>query len=105
MSTRQPPATYGASRRKMRSSHDGPDLFPEHPTDVIRSRVFTTPYAEDDIGALVERIGASQILFGSDWPHGAGLAEPGSYRDLLDGLSSDDVAAIMRDNLTRLIDL
>lgn len=90
-------------KRLRKKANQTPQLFPEHPTDTIRSKVFTTPYAEDDIPALVERIGADNVLFGSDWPHGEGLADPVSFRDLLSGLSGDDAERIMRGNLAGLI--
>src|SRR5262245_36047799 len=70
-------------KRLRKKANQSPQLFAEHPTDTIRARVFTTPYAEDDIPALVERIGASNVLFGSDWPHGEGLADPLEFRGLL----------------------
>ena len=47
-------------KRLRKKANQSPQLFAEHPTDTIRAKVFTTPYAEDDIPALVERIGASQ---------------------------------------------
>ena len=92
-------------KRLRKKANQSPHLFPEPPTDTIRSRVFTTPYAEDDISALAERIGADNVLFGSDWPHGEGLAEPCSFRDLLGGLRETDVDRIMRGNLADLIGL
>ncbi len=90
-------------KRLRKKANQTPSLFPEHPTDVIRARVYTTPYAEDDVPALVERIGAGNVLFGSDWPHGEGLAEPRSFRGLLDGLSDADAERIMRGNLAEMI--
>ena len=92
-------------KRLRKKANQTPHLFPEHPTDVIRSRVFTTPYAEDDIPALVETIGVGNVLFGSDWPHGEGLAEPRSFRDLLGDLSDADADRIMRRNLSDLLGL
>jgi predicted TIM-barrel fold metal-dependent hydrolase len=92
-------------KRLRKKANQSPQLFPEHPTDMIRSRVFTTPYAEDDVAALVERIGVGNVLFGSDWPHGEGLAEPRAFRELLAGLSAGDVDRIMRGNLANLIGL
>ncbi len=92
-------------KRLRKKANQSPQLFAEHPTETIRTRVFTTPYAEDDIPALVERIGARNVLFGSDWPHGEGLAEPCSFRDLLGGLGETDVERIMRDNLCALLGL
>ncbi|MBW2423248.1 MAG: amidohydrolase family protein [Deltaproteobacteria bacterium] len=92
-------------KRLRKKANQSPHLFAEHPTDTIRSRVFTTPYAEDDIPALAERIGATNVLFGSDWPHGEGLAEPCSFRDLLTELPAAETDRIMRGNLADLIGL
>jgi len=92
-------------KRLRKKANQTPELFAEPPTDTIRARVFTTPYAEDDIPALVERIGAGNVLFGSDWPHGEGLADPCSFRDLLGDLSTVDAQRIMRGNLAGLIGL
>jgi predicted TIM-barrel fold metal-dependent hydrolase len=49
-------------------------------------------------------MGADHVLFGSDYPHPEGLAEPCSYVDHLPrGLSGDDVARIMGGNLAQLM--
>ena len=49
-------------------------------------------------------IGADHVLFGSDWPHPEGLAEPCSYIDHLpDSLSDEDVRNIMGGNLARIM--
>ena len=53
--------------------------------------------------ALVERVGASNVLFGSDYPHAEGLAEPISFVDELKGLSDEDVRKIMHDNARELV--
>ena len=92
-------------KRLRKKANQTPQLFAEPPTDTIRRQVFTTPYAEDDIPALARRIGASNVLFGSDWPHGEGLADPCSFRDLLGGLPEGEVEGIMRGNLAGLIAL
>jgi predicted TIM-barrel fold metal-dependent hydrolase len=90
-------------KRLRKKANQSPHLFAEHPTDTIRARVFTTPYAEDDIPALVERIGARNVLFGSDWPHGEGLAEPLSFLELLGGLGQREIESIMQGNLAALL--
>jgi predicted TIM-barrel fold metal-dependent hydrolase len=44
------------------------------------------------------------VLFGSDYPHPEGLAEPCSYVDQLPpGLRDESVAAIMGGNLAQLM--
>ena len=43
-------------------------------------------------------------MFGSDFPHGEGLAYPGQYADAqLKALDDGDVRAIMRGNLARFL--
>jgi predicted TIM-barrel fold metal-dependent hydrolase len=75
------------------------------PSEVVRRHLFVSPYHEEDIVALVGVLGASQVLFGSDFPHPEGLAEPADFADALDGLSEADVRAIMRDNTASLLAL
>ena len=83
-------------KRLRKKANQSPQLFAEPPTDTIRARVFTTPYAEDDIPALVERIGAANVLFGSDWPHGEGLAEPLAFSTCSAASGAAEVDLIMR---------
>src|SRR3546814_5733068 len=53
---------------------------------------------------LIEVMGADHILFGSDYPHPEGLAEPCSYLDHLPaGLSDDVIAGIMGGNLATIM--
>ena len=50
------------------------------------------------------RSGSDHVLFGSDYPHPEGLAEPCSYVDHLPaGLSDEDVRKIMGGNLARIM--
>jgi predicted TIM-barrel fold metal-dependent hydrolase len=81
-----------------------PQAFDEDPVDAFKRNVYVSPFHEDDIGQLVDVMGAHHLLFGSDYPHPEGLAEPCSYVDHLpDRLPDDDVAAIMGGNLGRLM--
>lgn len=68
------------------------------PSEVMRDHFWIAPFPEDDIPALVKTIGVENVLFGSDWPHSEGEAEPLDYLARLDGLSPTDVRKIMRDN-------
>ncbi|MEQ8841874.1 MAG: amidohydrolase family protein [Acidimicrobiales bacterium] len=72
------------------------------PSDIVKEKVFVSPYHEEDIPALCEVIGASQVLFGSDYPHAEGLAEPLAFRDALDGLDADPQRLIMGETLATL---
>ncbi len=73
----------------------------------IRSRtcathVWVSPYYEDDLIGLRTAIGAERILFGSDFPHAEGLADPASFVKDLDGFSADEIRLIMRENALEL---
>ncbi len=82
-----------------------PWAFTEDPLDTIKRHVWITPYYEDDIRRLVDTIGVGSVLFGSDWPHGEGLADPLSLVDELSDFSADEVQRIMRDNCCGLVGL
>jgi predicted TIM-barrel fold metal-dependent hydrolase len=64
----------------------------------VRQHVWTTPYLEEDLQALADLIGTEHILFGSDWPHGEGVALPLDFTKELGGFDDTAVARIMRDN-------
>ena len=87
------------ARRLRKKANQAPKAFPEDPLEVLRRTVWVTPYSEEDIPALAETIGVDKVLFGSDWPHGEGLAEPATFAKELTGFSAGDVRKIMRDNV------
>ena len=70
-----------------------PQEFLEDPVAVIKRQVHVSPFWEEDLGALAGIIGVDRVLFGSDFPHPEGLADPVSYVQELDGLSDDAVPA------------
>jgi predicted TIM-barrel fold metal-dependent hydrolase len=80
-----------------------PQEFTEDPVAVVKRQVHVSPFWEEDLGALAELIGVERVLFGSDFPHPEGLADPVSYVQELDGLSDDAVHQIMGGNLARLM--
>jgi hypothetical protein len=79
------------------------------PLSKIRStpsaHIWLTPYCEEDLGALAELIGVEHVLFGSDWPHGEGLADPQSFMIELDGFDEHAVTRVMRENARELLGL
>ena len=79
-----------------------PGGFAEDPVATFRRHVWVAPYYEDDIRHLADAIGADHVLFGSDWPHAEGLAEPKAFIEDLDGFDDDEVRLIMRDNALAL---
>jgi predicted TIM-barrel fold metal-dependent hydrolase len=79
-----------------------PDGFGEDPVETMK-RIHVSPFWEEDMAELAGLIGIERVLFGSDWPHPEGLADPVSYVDALHNLGEADQAKIMGGNLTRLI--
>ena len=51
----------------------------------------------------MDEIGASQVLFGSDFPHAEGLARPREFAEELAGLSDAEQRMILRDNTLGLL--
>jgi predicted TIM-barrel fold metal-dependent hydrolase len=90
-------------KRLRKQANQTPWVFQEDPLETIRRCVWMTPYYEEDLQALAELVGVERILFGSDWPHGEGLAEPTDFIKELDGFSPDEVQRIMRHNCLELL--
>jgi predicted TIM-barrel fold metal-dependent hydrolase len=75
----------------------------ERPSEIFRRHVVVTPFPEDDVRAVADTIGVDSLVLGSDWPHAEGLAQPGDYIRVLEGLSSSDQEKIMRGNGMRVL--
>jgi predicted TIM-barrel fold metal-dependent hydrolase len=81
-----------------------PQMFDEDPVEAFKRNMYVAPFHEDDIAALVDALGIDHLLFGSDYPHPEGLAEPCSYVDHLPpGMPREDVEKIMGGNLARIM--
>lgn len=90
-------------KRLRKKANQMPAAFPDDPLDVVRRNIWVSPYYEEDLETLAETVGVEHILFGSDWPHGEGLAEPVQFTKELTGFSEDDVKKIMRDNVVEFL--
>ncbi len=73
------------------------------PSEIFRRHVSVAPYHEEDIVALAGLIGDDRVLFGSDFPHPEGLAEPRDFATLVEPLGDDAVDRIMGANLRALL--
>ena len=80
-----------------------PQDFAEEPVTVFKRQVHVSPFWEEDLNALADMIGEDRVLFGSDYPHPEGLADPASYVDELEGASEERMRKIMGGNLARLM--
>jgi predicted TIM-barrel fold metal-dependent hydrolase len=82
-----------------------PQDFLDDPVAVVKRNIHISPFWEEDLGALAELIGVDRVLFGSDYPHPEGLADPMSYVNELKGVSDEAVRKIMGGNLARLMNV
>ncbi len=90
--------------RNLRDAHGKmPFAFKDHPVDQFRRQVWVAPYYEDDMDALKEAVGIDRLLFGSDFPHTEGLADPTAYVKDIPSFTQAEVQAVMRDNVLGLL--
>ncbi len=90
--------------RKLRSSAKKfPKHYPEDPIEVFRRNVYITPFWEENIADLIELCGNDRVMYGSDYPHPEGLAEPRAFLGHLDGMDDALVQRIVHDNTRQLI--
>ena len=71
--------------------------------DQFHEHVWVTPFTDDDVPSLLQHVPVERVLFGSDYPHAEGFAEPKQFLSLLAGMSAADQRRIMRDNARDLM--
>jgi predicted TIM-barrel fold metal-dependent hydrolase len=88
------------------AANRNPGVFANHPIDTFRKHVWVTPFWEDEVGELVDVVGADRLLLGSDWPHAEGTRQPYEFvTDTLAGIAEDDVDRIAWSNAVELLGL
>jgi predicted TIM-barrel fold metal-dependent hydrolase len=76
----------------------------ERPSETFRKHFLVAPYPEEIVERPVEAVGTGCLTFGSDFPHGEGLADPAVYVDeQLKGFDPDTQRKIMADNLREFL--
>jgi predicted TIM-barrel fold metal-dependent hydrolase len=74
------------------------------PSEIFKKHVFINPYHEEDHVKLAELIGASQVVFGSDYPHAEGMENPIEFLDELRGqVGPAELQMIVHDNARNLV--
>jgi predicted TIM-barrel fold metal-dependent hydrolase len=89
--------------RLMKQYKRRPRIFAEEPLETLRRHLWVCPFFEDDSTGLIESIGIDHVVFGSDWPHPEGLAQPRDFAKYLPGLNDEDLKKVMRDNGAALL--
>ncbi|HXY91947.1 MAG TPA: amidohydrolase family protein [Acidimicrobiia bacterium] len=85
------------------SGRGGLDATGTRLVEEFTEHVWVTPFTHDDVPALLDVYPVERVLFGSDYPHAEGFAEPKQFLTLLEGVSADDQRRIMRDNARELV--
>jgi predicted TIM-barrel fold metal-dependent hydrolase len=80
-----------------------PEAFAGNPIEEIKNRIHLSPFYEEGVSELIDLVGVERVLFGSDFPHPEGLAQPTHFADALSHLPVSDQAKIMGGNLARLV--
>jgi predicted TIM-barrel fold metal-dependent hydrolase len=76
----------------------------DRPSEIFRRQFVVAPFPEENVERVVAEVGIEPIVFGSDFPHGEGLAYPSEYvGEQLKTFGDDEKRAIMRDNLERYL--
>jgi predicted TIM-barrel fold metal-dependent hydrolase len=75
----------------------------KRPSEYFREHCFVAPFPEENVYRIVEATGIEPIVFGSDFPYGEGLPEPGLYLSQIQKLSAADQRAVLRGNLARFL--
>jgi predicted TIM-barrel fold metal-dependent hydrolase len=84
--------------RKAKWSETG--RLDRRPSQIFREHFIVAPYPEENVQRVAAEVGIDPLVFGSDFPHGEGLAYPDQYVGAqLNSFSDDDQRRIMRDNL------
>jgi predicted TIM-barrel fold metal-dependent hydrolase len=67
------------------------------PSEIFRQHFVIPPFPEENVQRVVAEVGVEPIVFGSDFPHGEGLAFPSQYvAAQLSGFSEADQRRIMQ---------
>jgi predicted TIM-barrel fold metal-dependent hydrolase len=81
-----------------------PEIFEEDPMTIFRRNIFVHAFQEPDPAGLAALIGVDNVMFGSDFPHMEGLADPLSDSEVVEkSMSPGDTAKVMAGNLARIM--
>jgi predicted TIM-barrel fold metal-dependent hydrolase len=81
-----------------------PHAFKRHPREQFERHVYVAPFYEDDLAGLREHMPVERMLFGSDYPHPEGAAEPLDYLEDFADYAPDDIEKIFSTNLKALLE-
>ena len=91
-------------QRLREAYEDAPMLFDEDPFEVFTRNVFVHAFHEPDPKGLLDLgIPADRLMFGSDFPHPEGMADPLAYSEVVADLPEETQALIMGGTLEKAL--
>ena len=89
--------------QRIRAAYEeSPVLFDEDPFEVFCRNIFVHAFHEPDPQGLLDLgIPAERLMFGSDFPHPEGMADPLAYSEVVANLPDDTQALIMGGSLEK----
>ena len=76
--------------------------YQKNPKDQFIEHCWVAPFVEESVDELARHLPVERILFGSDWPHGEGFAQPTDFLENVSNFSERDQRRIMYDNACEL---
>ena len=80
-----------------------PQEFPEKPSETFKKNFWMHPFHEEDPRELIKLLGPDHVIFGSDYPHVEGLADPVAWAEELHGLDDETLRKVMGGNMMDLL--
>ena len=85
-----------STRSSSAPTTSAPVLFDEDPVEVFNRNVWVHIFHEPDPKGLIDLgIPADHLMFGSDFPHPEGMADPLAYSEVVEDLPLEEQALIM----------
>ena len=91
---------------RMRAAYErSPLIFDEDPFEVFKRNIYVHTFHEPDPQDLVDNweLPADRLMFGSDFPHPEGLADPLAYSETVKDMSPENQALIMGGTIARAL--
>ena len=87
-----------------RVSEQSGALFDEDPVDVFKRNVWFHLFHEADPKGIIDLgLPVDHMMFGSDFPHPEGMADPLAYSEVVEGLPDDQQALIMGGSIAKAL--
>jgi predicted TIM-barrel fold metal-dependent hydrolase len=81
-----------------------PVLFDEDPFEIFKRNIYLHIFHEPDPQGLMDLgLSADRMMFGSDFPHPEGMADPLAYSEVVEGLAVEDQELIMGGTISKAL--